>query len=70
MTQTHWLKIKTNDSSPTNSTYCTILIVSWEENEKIAEDRIIYSDKMGYIFIKILFYFFFFLNNSMHWQYN
>lgn len=60
MTQTHWLKIKTNDSSPTNSTYCTILILSWEEKEKIAEDRIIYSDKMGYIFIKILFYFFFF----------
>lgn len=70
MTQTHQLKIKTYNNSPTNSTDCTILIVPWEGNEKIAEDRIIYSDKMGYIFIKILFYFFFFLNNSMHWQYN
>lgn len=59
MAQTHWLKIKANDGSPTNSTYCTMHILSWEENEKIAEDRIIYSDNMGYIFIKILFYFFF-----------
>lgn len=60
MTETHWLKIKTYGNSPTNSTYCTILILSWEGKEKIAEDRIIYSDKMGYIFIKILFYFFLF----------
>ena len=59
MTETYWLKIKAYGNSPTNRTYYTILILSWEEKEKMGEDRIIYSDKMCYIFIKILFYFFF-----------